>query len=270
MQTNNKSKLGEEKPDFEKLVKEADEQISLQLEELKSLDKLKKDFGGMISHEFLTPLVPILGYCKILTDPDKFGPITQHQLRAVHIIYKNAKKLEDQIRTLLDIQKLEINGMIIKKRDFESKEIILDILDDFANSLKDKNVKMEMSLKSLIIHASITRFRQIFSNLLNNALEFIPQENGLIEIGMEDQDDKVLFYVKDNGAGIPKEEQKDLFKKFYQSDYSHARKHGGMGLGLALCKGLVDAQGGKIWCKSEVGKGTGFYFTLPKKNNDSS
>ena len=264
MRNNNEPKLDDKKPDFERLVKEAEERISLQLEELKSLDKLKKEFGGMISHEFLTPLFPILGYCKVLTDPNKLGPVNQNQLQALNIIYKNAKKLENQLRTLLDIQKLEINGMIIKTRDFEAKKIILDITADFSNLLKDKNIKLVMSLKPVTINASITRFRQIFSNLLKNALDFTPQENGLIEIGAEDKGDKVLFYVKDNGAGIPKEKQKDLFKKFFQIDYSHSRKHSGMGLGLAFCKGLVEAQGGQIWCESDVGKGTKFYFTLPK------
>jgi len=265
MQNNNEPKRDDIKPDFDGLVKELEEQMALQLEELKSLDKLKKEFGAMISHELLTPLVPIIGYCKILTDPNKLGPLNHNQLKAANIIHKNAKKLHDQISILLDIQKLEINGMIIKKRDFEVKQIILDITADFSNLLKDKNIKLVMSMEPVTINASITRFRQIFSNLLKNAIDFTPQENGIIEIGAEDKGDKVLFYVKDNGDGIPKEKQKNLFKKFFQIDSSNSRKHSGMGLGLALSRGLVEAHGGQIWCESNIGQGTEFYFTIPKK-----
>jgi len=122
-----------------------------------------------------------------------------------------------------------------------------------------------MSMEPVTINASITRFRQIFSNLLKNAIDFTPQENGIIEIGAEDKGDKVLFYVKDNGVGIPKEKQKNLFKNFFQSDTSNSRKHSGMGLGLALSRGLVEAHGGQIWCESNIGQGTEFYFTIPKK-----
>ena len=76
-------------------------------------------------------------------------------------------------------------------------------------------------------------------------------------------DNRIIFSVKDNGIGISKENQKLLFKKFYQIDTSHTRKHGGTGLGLAICKGIVEGLGGMIWVESEVGKGTVFYFSVP-------
>ena len=92
----------------------------------------------------------------------------------------------------------------------------------------------------------------------------MPKDTGTIQILVEQFPDEVLFTVKDNGIGISKEEQKELFTKFYQVDTSITRKHGGTGLGLAICKGIVEGLGGKIWLESEEGKGTNVYFTIPR------
>ena len=95
-----------------------------------------------------------------------------------------------------------------------------------------------------------------------NSADFVP-ENGRIEINAQSKDGKVVFYVKDNGIGIPKEKQDDLFKKFYQIDTSFKRKHGGTGLGLVICKGIMEGLDGNIWLESDDGKGATFYFSLP-------
>ncbi len=108
------------------------------------------------------------------------------------------------------------------------------------------------------------RLSQVFSNLINNSIDFIPKNKGKIEINAQKKDGEVLFSVKDNGLGMTLETQKSLFQKFYQADTSIRRKHGGTGLGLAICKGIVEGLGGKIWLESEVGKGTNVYFTIPR------
>ena len=95
-------------------------------------------------------------------------------------------------------------------------------------------------------------------------VDFVPK-GGQIEIGAQTKDDEILFYVKDNGLGIPLDKQKDLFKKFSRLDPFITRRHGGTGLGLSICEGIIKELGGKIWLESESGKGSEFYFTLPKK-----
>ncbi len=97
---------------------------------------------------------------------------------------------------------------------------------------------------------------------------FVPKENGKIEICAQEADDTILFYVKDNGDGISKEKQENLFKKFYQVTQGHKRKHGGVGLGLSICKGIITKLGGKIWVESEPDKGSTFTFKIPKKEKE--
>ncbi|MDE1769015.1 MAG: ATP-binding protein, partial [Thaumarchaeota archaeon] len=112
------------------------------------------------------------------------------------------------------------------------------------------------------------RLSQVFANLIKNSVDFVPKSDGVIEINAHGENNQVVFYVKDNGSGIPKEKQENLFKKFYQIDTSLKRSHGGTGLGLVICKGIAEALGGKIWFESEIGKGATFYFTIPKMRVD--
>ena len=107
------------------------------------------------------------------------------------------------------------------------------------------------------------KINEIFTNMVLNAIDFVP-EKGKIGIHETESDDMVLFSIKDDGIGIPKNKIGNMFKKFYQADTTATRKHGGSGLGLAICKGFVEGIGGKIWVESEVNKGTTFFFTLPK------
>ena len=107
---------------------------------------------------------------------------------------------------------------------------------------------------------------EILTNLIQNAVDFVPEKSGKIEISCTREDDGVLFSVKDNGIGMSSEQQKKLFTKFYQVDTSATRKHGGTGLGLSICKGFVESMGGKIWVKSEPSHGSVFYFTIPLKD----
>lgn len=115
------------------------------------------------------------------------------------------------------------------------------------------------------IFSDENRIQQVIENLIKNSVDFVPEEGGKISIETQKSNDFVTFSVRDNGIGIPKDKEKFLFNKFYQVDTSHTRKHGGTGLGLVICKGFVNGLGGKIWCESEEGKGTAFFFTIPNK-----
>jgi len=246
------------------IVRATEEKIKIQVEEIKSPEELKTEFGAMINHELMTPLFPILGYCKILFDSNTLGPLTSNQKRAIGIIYKNSKRLESLIRSLLDVQKLESNGMIFKKKDFDVKKMISELITNFDSQITNKNIDFIISMNSIIIHGDFERIKQVFVNLIENAIDFVPSKNGIIEINALEKDDHVLFHVKDNGVGISNENQKEIFKKFYQTDTSHAREHNGIGLGLVICQGIVEAHGGRIWCESKISKGTIFNFTISK------
>ena len=114
------------------------------------------------------------------------------------------------------------------------------------------------------VYSDSDRIAEVFSNLICNALSFLPENNPTLEMGAEDNSNFVTFYVKDNGVGMSEEQQENIFKKFYQVDTSSKRKKEGSGLGLAICEGIVKALGGKMWVESKLGEGTTFYFDLPK------
>jgi signal transduction histidine kinase len=145
--------------------------------------------------------------------------------------------------------------------------MIDEALTDFKNISEHKKIQFTNSTKekNLIIKSDKVRLKQVLNNLIYNAIDFVPETTGKIEINVQTKGFEIIFYVKDNGVGISSEKQKDLFKKFYQLDMSHSREHGGTGLGLSICKGILEGLGGKIWLESDLVQGTTFYFAIPKE-----
>ena len=247
-----------------KELEKANVLLTHQAEQLRQTDIAKDEFSAMVTHELKTPLVTIGGYAEMLKDRITLGTLNTDQLDAVKEIYENSKKLERLIGDIFDAQKTELKKMKFNMKNFMVDEFMNEMINihtllmaekkiDFVNSTKEK-----MSIKS-----DDDRIAQVFGNLIKNSVDFVP-ENGRIEINAKNNYKDVVFYVKDNGIGIPKEKQIHLFKKFYQIDTSLQRRHGGTGLGLVICKGIVDGLGGKIWLESDEGKGTTFYFSIPK------
>lgn len=239
-------------------------QIESQYEKLAEVDKLKEEFGSMITHELKTPLVPIKGYCKMLTDPDIFGELNDEQKEAVEEIHINASRLESLITDILDAQKLDLNKMVFNKKECNVFELMSRIEKDMTHFTKLKKINFVNSTqdKKIILISDENRIIQVVENLVKNAVDFVPAETGRIEIDAKLDNESIIFHVKDNGVGIPDEKQKSLFLKFYQTDTSQTRTHGGTGLGLAICKGLVEGMGGEIGVQSKVGVGSDFYFSI--------
>ena len=248
--------------------KEHETLMELQLAEFKKLDKLKDEFASMITHELKSPLTPITGYCHMLKKSGLLGELNSEQLDAVNKIYQNARRLEQLIRDVLEAQKLEMGRMKFDKKEFDVAKFMGDIHKDYLSLMKEREINfVNSSQEKLILTSDMNRIRQVLDNLVLNASDFTPAKKGKIEIGAESQDHRVVFYVKDNGTGIPKEMQSTMFKKFYQVDTSLTRRHAGTGLGLVVCKGIVEGLMGTIWFESEPGLGTSFYFTIPLNNN---
>ncbi len=227
------------------------------------IDKQKGEFSSMMAHELKTPLVPILGNVDYLKNPKMIDKLDSIQLEAINSIEKNAKRLELLISDLLDVQKLHLNKMKFTKSALNVKEFMESVKVNLSHYVKEKQIIFEnITSDSFELVTDENRLRQVFGNLVKNSVDFVPS-GGKIEIGASVSDSNALFFVKDNGVGITKEEQGHLFKKFYQADTTIRRKHGGTGLGLAICKGIVEGLGGKIWFESNQNKGTIFFFTLP-------
>ncbi|MBI5860496.1 MAG: HAMP domain-containing histidine kinase [Nitrosarchaeum sp.] len=234
-----------------------------QLKEINELQNQKEEYYAIVSHELKSPLMPIIGWCEVLIDKNMKND--EDKKLAITEIYDNSKKLLQLITDMLDIQKLELGKITVIKEEFRSSGFIHDIIRDYRMmSEKYKINLMDKTKNNITLNTDRHLLNQVFSNLVNNAIDFVPSGTGLIEIDAKPQKDDILFYVKDNGIGIPKEKQKELFTKFHHESSSHPRKLGGTGLGLSICKRIVENLGGKIWVESEEGKGTTFYFTIPK------
>ena len=248
-----------------KSLKKSEKVISGQLNELKELDKQKSDFSAMVSHELKSPLNPILGYCELLLR--KLGDDgEEQQVKMIKKIQSNAMKLEKLIDRIFLAQKIELKNINLQKTAFSVNEFFEEILNDFKSSFKKKNVVLLTNIPDKIsIFSDKDKIHEVFSNLIQNSMDFVDSDSGKIEIGAQQKDNDVIFYVKDNGIGISKEHQSNLFKKYYQIDTSITREHGGSGLGLSICKGLVNAMGGEIWLDSNLNQGTTFYFSIPMK-----
>lgn len=246
-----------------------EEKLEYALNKLGETDKLKEEFSTMVSHELKTPLTPIKGYCEILKEDGIIGKLTKDQHEAIDEIDRNASRLERLVGDILDAQKLDMGKMTFNPKQFALAEFLNQLKKDLNPFMKEKHIQFEIKNGTNIkLTSDPDRLRQVIDNLTKNAVDFVPADLGKIEIGTKYEDNNVIFYVKDNGVGIPLESQKHLFKKFYQVDTSHTRKHGGTGLGLVICKGIVESLGGKIWVNSQRGNGTEFCFSVPIKERE--
>jgi len=242
------------------------EELNDSLDELKKAEIQKEEFLSMVTHELKTPLTPIIGWCEALKTPNIGGKLTKVQDEAIDSIYSNSKKLHRLIGDVLDAHKLDLDKMVFTNLQVDIGELLNKTINDFKFTLEEKNIQLIIKFKGkLKIASDERRLSQVFTNLINNAVDFVPAKVGKITLNAEEEGGSVVFSVKDNGTGIEPKKQKKLFKKFYQVDTSVTRKHGGTGLGLTVCKGIINGLGGKIWVESQMGKGTAFYFSIPKK-----
>ncbi|MGI0017378.1 MAG: ATP-binding protein [Nitrosotalea sp.] len=233
-------------------------------EESKKIEIAKDEFLAMITHELKTPLVPIQGYSDILLG-EHLGPLNATQKERLQIISSSASTLLQLISDLLDAQKLELGQLRIKKeknniRDTVEKTILAilptAISDDISLSYSPK--------KDVYAIYDDERIKQVLTNLVKNSLKATFPKTGKVEVSIEEKENEVIISVKDNGRGIPLDARDKIFKKFYQVDTTSTREKGGSGLGLSICKGIVEAHGGNIWVQSNQPRGTVFLFTIPK------
>jgi len=246
--------------------KTTEENLANALKDLKEADIQKEEFSTMVSHELKTPLTPIKFNTEMLLESGVLGTLNADQSHSVKEIELNASRLEELISDMLYAQKLDMNKMPFNLKKFNIGDCIEQVAKNLYPLIQEKGI--ELKIKGGFtgdIFSDENRIQQVLENLIKNAIDFVPEEDGKISIKTQILDDFVNFSVQDNGIGIPKEKETHLFQKFYQVDTSHTRKHGGTGLGLVICKGFVEGLGGEIWCESVEGKGATFFFTIPKK-----
>lgn len=233
-------------------------------EQAKKTEIAKDEFLAMITHELKTPLVPIQGYADILLS-EHLGKLTDKQKERISIIKSSSETLLALISDLLDAQKLELGQLKIRKENANIKDTVTNTVKLFLPQAQKNKIEIISNVQDLSIEHDPERIKQVITNLIKNSLTAVEPEKGKIEISMKDLPQEIQISVKDNGIGIPIDKQGNLFKKFYQVDATLTRERGGSGLGLSICKGIMENHGGAITAKSIPNQETIFTFTLPKK-----
>jgi len=233
------------------------------ISERKELDALRENLIAMIYHDLRSPLSNIISSMDMITAmaPEKVAPTLQPILS---IMKRSTDRMQRLISSLLDIHRLEAGQSIIEKVKIDLKELIPESVQAIQPVIEHKNQDLIINLPQDIpdLNGDPDMIRRVIINLLENAAKFTLNE-GRIEVGAKQVDQKIQIWVKDNGPGIPKEAQQDIFNKFTRLRKAEIPK--GLGLGLAFCKLAVQAHDGKIWVESEVGQGSTFFIQFPTK-----
>lgn len=226
-------------------------------------NRAKSDFLATMSHELRTPLNAIIGFSDLMLG-GSVGEMPDMQKKFLGNISTSGKHLLSLINNVLDLSKIEAGKMELNNELF-SAHCTIDEVKQLTSHLADKKgLKLELVKDENIdkIYADRVRFKQILFNLVSNAIKFTPK-GGKVTISTHLDSNKAQFTVTDTGIGISEENKSKLFKPFSQLDSTINRNYEGTGLGLALVKEFVELHQGRIWCESEVGKGTSFTFELP-------
>ncbi|MFC2162737.1 ATP-binding protein [Candidatus Altiarchaeota archaeon] len=245
-------------------IKKAESLIKKQLEKLKELDTLKEEYFYSTSHEFKTPLTTIVGLTRMLLD-EKIGGLTKQQMEALELVYCDAKRLRGAVQKILDIAKIESGKMVYHIEELDIEPIIDEVVETLNVLISAKGLKIRKDINNLHkINADKDRLMLVIENLVNNAIKFTPPKGDIFIKGSKDKNN-ILIEIQDTGVGIPDEDTRKVFEKYYQVKSGLGENVGGSGLGLVICKQIIEAFKGKIWCESSLGVGSTFKFTLPYK-----
>ncbi len=234
--------------------------------EAERLNQLKSEFMASISHELRTPLHTIIGFAELLSE-EGAGPLNEKQRRFVSHIQTDSEHLLGLINDVLDLSRIEAGGLVVRAEALSLQSAISEAVNAIRPQAAGKQVTVrEGAVPKIDVLADPLRLRQILYNLLSNGVKFT-DPGGEVAVSAELDTDSVRITVADTGQGIPEEECTRIFDKFYQVGYTTAGVRQGTGLGLTICKQLVEIQDGKIWVNSEPGKGSHFHFTLPMQRS---
>ncbi len=241
------------------------EKLQKTYDRLKTLDNLKLQFLTNTSHELKTPITPILIQTELLLKED-FGKLSNKQKKSIQMILRNVKNLDTLITSVLDASKIQSKAMKLYPLKTSLEKVLEQSVENFKPLITKKNIQLKTKISPLPkFFFDPVRIREVFNNLLDNAIKFSSKREGKIEIFIENKKTFALIKIKDNGIGISQQNLRKLFLPFSQVKPSYQRKEKGTGLGLAICKGIVEQHGGKLKVESSPGKGSLFYFTLPFK-----
>ena len=229
-------------------------------EELKKSERLKTEFMNIAAHELRSPVTPIKGYLDLIISDKN----TSKQIKDwAKISLRNSERLLKLVNDILDVSRLDTDTMRFEMEKLNTVEIMDEIVEDMKPVVEKKGLKFNVKISRDLPNIMGDRYRlsQVLKNLLVNAIKFT--DNGSISIEAKKKEDFILISIIDTGIGVSKDEIKKIFNKFYQSYTGDDRKNEGTGLGLFICKEIIQKHGGEIWAESQLGKGSKFMFKIP-------
>jgi PAS domain S-box-containing protein len=255
-----------ERKQMEQEIRNKNEQLQAQNEELEKASRAKSEFLARMSHELRTPLNVIIGFAELMLDRVP-GEINEEQRQCLDDILTSGQHLLGLINDVLDLSKVEAGKMELRLTNIALAEVVESLTSAMMPVLAQRKQSLDVDLEPGLppVHADEGKLKEVFFNLVSNSAKFTP-DGGELKIEALRKGDWCQVSVSDNGIGIKKEDQEQLFEPFYQVNNLVAGEKKGTGLGLALVKQIVEMHGGRIWVESEYGKGSRFTFTLPLSN----
>jgi len=228
------------------------------------MDRLRKEFVVDVSHNLHSPLTALTEGVYLLMD-ETTGPISEKQRRCLDMMRENIERIDRMVSHLLEITRMEIQDNQLERRRQVNMNVLMQKTIATYQWIADKKrirIRGDIPLEEIVLLADRDQISQVFNNLLDNSIKFTP-EGGTIWVGMKREGRELLCWIRDNGIGIPKSEQKAIFTKFHRVDNAFNTRIKGYGLGLSIAQEIVENYKGKIWVESDVGKGSTFRFRLP-------
>jgi len=225
----------------------------------RELDRLKTELLNNVSHDLRGPLTNIKAYASSLVES---GPDLEPDEQTLYLrtIEEEADRLKDLLEHLLDLSRIDAGALRVDLQPVSLPRIVQQLI----SSLQRPEFRFESAMPDdLFVMADGRRLRQVLSNLLENAVKYSP-DGGLVRVTASERQGEVEISVSDGGVGIPRHQWDRIFRPYQRADSGKAQDVAGNGLGLAICKGIVEAHGGRIWVESEPGAGSTFSFTVPR------
>ncbi len=240
--------------------------------ELRELDHMKSGFIAVVSHELKTPLSLIKGYIETIL-AGNLGKANARQREKLALVMNSVDRLSDIVDKSLDFSIIERGSLVIEQQNLALSKVLDAVVDEFALEASERELDLEKDISDGLPHLAgdEIRLHQVFHNLVANAIDFT-SAGGTVRVHayFDAEHRQDIVEISDTGSGIPKKELRYLFTPFYQVESPTTRKHPGMGLGLAVAKGIVEGHGGTITVSSRVGKGSIFSIALPVLDGDGA
>lgn len=239
--------------------------ITRSFERLAEANRMKSEFVSVVSHQLRSPLSNLKWVTELLIS-SKTKMSSQKQLEYLQILRENNERMQNLISDLLIVARIEQGKLPPQKKKVSLDALVREAVKDVELFAQASNVKLTLSVKGTLpqILADESQLKPVIENLLDNAIRYT-EEKKKVEVTLSKKGNNLYFEVRDQGVGIPKEEQKHIFQKFFRSKNALRQQTEGSGLGLYIAKSIINKSGGEIEFFSQEGKGSTFFFTLPIK-----